>query len=309
MGDYAGAQHFYDQLADPADGKPHLGLAYLAASHGASLRWIEGKVEQANEDLKRAVALAQELHLPAENVAWTEFMLGEQYFLTGDLGSAEREETASLAAFPRYHRALAAMGQIRAAEGRFGEAIGFYKQAVAIIPLPAYIAALGDVYAATGDRVMAEKQYALVEYIGKLSAINQQVYNRELSSFYADHDRKLGEALSLARKELEVRQDVYTSDALAWALLKNGQAAEAREVMEKALRMGTRDATMEYHAGRIAGALGDTVNEEAHLKRAIGINPHFHVLFAPLAAKRLAELEIRAAASNSPGPGDAHGGK
>ena len=48
MGDYAGAQKFYDRLADPADGKPHPGLAYLAASHGASLCWVEGKVEQKN---------------------------------------------------------------------------------------------------------------------------------------------------------------------------------------------------------------------------------------------------------------------
>ena len=207
-----------------------------------------------------------------------------------DLEAAEREESASLADFPRYHRALAAMGQIRAAQGRFAEAIGYYRQAVEIIPYPLYVGALGDVYAASGDRAGAEKQYALVEYIGRLSAINQQVYNRELATFYADHDRKPVEALALARKELEVRRDVYTADALAWVLLKNGAAGEAQAAMEEALRMGTQDAMMEYHAGMIAAARGDAGKEKMHLERALAINRHFHVLFAPRAESLLAGL-------------------
>ena len=218
-------------------------------------------------------------------------MLGEQFFQMGDLATAEREETASLSAFPRYHRALSAMGQIRAAQGKYPEAMTFYKDAVSIIPLPIYIAALGDVYAVSGDKAQAEKEYSLVEYIGKLSSINKQVFNRELALFYADHDRKLADGLALARKELEVRHDVYTSDALAWALLKNGQAEKAKEEMETALRMGTQDALMEYHAGLIYGALGDTAKESAHLKRALAINPEFHVIFAGRAAKMLAGLE------------------
>jgi tetratricopeptide (TPR) repeat protein len=222
-------------------------------------------------------------------------MRGEQFFLLGDLKSAERDETASLESFPHYHRALAAMAQIRAAQSRYPEAIALYKQAIAIIPLPLYIAALGDVCTAAGDSASAEKQYQLVEFIGKLSAINQQVFNRELALFYADHDRSLPQALALAQKELEVRHDVYTSDALAWALLKNHQPEKAREAMTQALRMGTRDAIMEYHAGMIEAALGDKQKAAAHLQRALAINPHFHVLFAPQAAKTLAQLQ-------TPGP-------
>ena len=292
LGDYDQSQHFYDQLADPKDGKPHLGLAFLATSHRAGLAWIKGDVDQATTDLDHAIDLARELHLPAENLAWTQFMRGEQFFLMGDLAKAERDETASLQSFPHYHRALAAMAQIRAAQFRYPEAIVLYKQAIAIIPLPLYIAALGDVYTAAGDAVNAEKQYQFVEFIGKLSAINQQVFNRELATFYADHDRNLPQALALARKEFEVRHDVYTSDALAWALLKNHQPEAAREAMTQALRMGTRDAIMEYHAGMIEAALGDKQKAAVHFQRALAINPHFHVLFAPQASKLLAQLQV-----------------
>jgi len=290
LGNYEASQKFYDRLAAPKDGKPHLNLEFLAYSHGAGLDWIKGDVARACEDLKRAIELAQQMHMPAENVAWTQFMLGEQMFQVGDLVGAEREEVESLKSYPRYHRALAAMGQIRAAQGKYAEAIDYYKQAVAIIPFPVYAAALGDVYAVSGNKAEAEKQYALVEFIGRLSEINQQVFNRELAIFYADHDRKLTDALMLAERELQVRHDVYTLDALAWVLLKNHEAVRAREEMERALRMGTRDALMEYHAGMIYAAVGDHERATQHLKQALAINAHFHIIFAPQAMKTLAVL-------------------
>ena len=291
LGNYPEAQAFYARLATPNDGKPHPGLEFLAASHGAGLDWIRGDVARACDDLQHAIVLAQELHMPAENIAWAQFMLGEQYFQSGDLARAERLEQDSLASFPRYHRALAAMGQIRAAQERYPDAIDFYKRAIAIIPLPVYAAALGDVYTVAGQKAEAEKQYALVEFIGRLSAINQQVFNRELALFYADHDRKLPEALTLANKELEVRHDVYTSDALAWAFYKNHEAARAAAEIERALRMGTQDALLEFHAGMIYDAAGDHARASAHLESALKINPHFHVLFAPQAQAKLAELK------------------
>ena len=68
---------------------------------------------------------------------------------------------------------------------------------------------------------------------GCLGNINQVLHNRDLALFYADHDMKLAEALDLAQKELEVRHDIYTWDALAWALYKNGKLTEAAKASEK----------------------------------------------------------------------------
>ncbi len=314
QGNYEAAARFYDRIRKPSTGSEpggldHPGIEFLAASHGAGLDWIRGDVAKATVDLEQAIGFARAMHLPAENIAWTEFMLGEQFFQAGDLAAAERSEAASLEDFPRYHRALAAMGQIRAAQGRYPEAIAFYKDAIAIIPLPLYLAALGDVYTASGDTASAEKQYRTVEFIGRLNEINKQVYNRELALFYADHDRNLPEALVLARKELEVRHDVYTSDALAWALLKNGQAAQGKVEMERALRLGTVDAMLEFHAGMIDAALGDDANAKNHLERALAINPGFHVLFVPIARKTLTALKAHAVAiavTAPAGAADAH---
>src|SRR5262249_13650633 len=158
---------------------------------------------------------------------------------------------SALASFPNYHRALAGLAKVQAGQKRYQDAIAFYQRAIGVIPLPDYAAALGDVFTRIGRGVDARKQYDLVEYIGHLSAINKTVYNRELALFYADHDLKPAVAVDLARKELDVRRDIYTYDVLAWALLKNGEPRQALAEMQQALRLDTRDARLYFHAGMI----------------------------------------------------------
>src|SRR2546430_16755465 len=91
---------------------------------------------------------------------------------------------------------------------------------------------LGDIYRKIGRPELAKRQYDLVEYIGRLSALNQILYNRELTYFYTDHDIKLKESLELARRELDYRKDIYAYDLLAWSLYKTGQADEARSAID-----------------------------------------------------------------------------
>ena len=95
-----------------------------------------------------------------------------------------------------------------------------------------------------GQTGEAKKQYDLVEYIGRLNSFNRIVYNRELSAFYADHDIHPKEALELARKEFEVRHDIYTWDNLAWALYRNNRQQEAAAAMKEALSLDTKDALL-----------------------------------------------------------------
>lgn len=286
MGEYAKADSFFVRLAAPNDGRPHTGREFLRTTRQASLAWIRGDVERSISLMKQACVLAEEAHLPAENVAWTHFMLGEQLFQSGNLAGAETQMGAALSAFPQYHRGLAGMGQVRAAQQRFTEAADFYKRAIAVIPLPTYAAASGDVYRREKKDAEAEKQYALVEYIGQLGVLSKQVYNRELALFFADHDRRLSESLALAQKELEVRHDVYTWDALAWALLKNNRAQEAREAMQKALALGTQDSLLFFHAAAIERELGNSRAAD-FAGKALSINPNFHVLYADEARRWL----------------------
>jgi tetratricopeptide (TPR) repeat protein len=297
MGDYDEAAQDYEKLLlHLPSQEPPLGLVYMHDSRVSYLKFIHGDNAAAIELAKKAVTEVIALHMPGENVAWTYFQLGEYLFQTGDFASAETAYRDSLNALPGYYRGLSGLAKVRVAQEKYQDAAAYYKQAIEQIPFPDYIAALGDVYTKMGQPEAAQKQYDLVEYIGHLSDLNQQTYNRELAAFYADHGIKLQQALNLARKELEVRHDVYTKDVLAWALYKNGQLKEAARVIDKALSMGTKDAMFYFHAGLIHRDLGDTDASHEYLEHALAINPHFHVFYADAARQALAQIPPKQAA-------------
>jgi tetratricopeptide (TPR) repeat protein len=274
-------------------------------ARAAALRTVRGDPRGAIALLEQAIALGRAHGRPAESIAWTEWQLGAERFALGDLGGAERAYRDALATYPGYHRALAGLAQVRAAQGRDPEAVALYRQAIAVIPQPDYVAALGDVYARLGRADAARQQYDLVEYIGRLSALNRVLYSRELATFYLDHDRKVDAALALARRELEVRRDLYAHDLLAWALYRNGEFREARAAMQEALRHGTVDARLFYHAGLIERALGQDAEARDYLRRALETNPHFHLLHAAEARRILAELDGQPVAAAGRGGRDA----
>ena len=283
LGEYEQAAQAYGRIArlDGPQG-PDSRLAYLKFLNGDSRGAIAG--------MQRAVALVSSSAPLGEPTAWARAQLGDLYFHVGDLAAAERAYAGAQAAAPGYPRALAALARVRAVQGRDRDAVELYGRALAIIPLPEYAAALGDLHAHAGRTAEANRQYALVEYIGRLSTLNKVVYNRELALFYADHGRHLPEALDLARRELDVRRDVYTWDVLAWALHQNGRATEAAAAMSDALRLGTRDARLLFHAGMIHKTLGDTDRARDYLAQALALNPRSHVLQAEIASRALAEL-------------------
>jgi tetratricopeptide (TPR) repeat protein len=265
--------------------------AYARDSRLSFLKFIAGDTSAATSLMKTAVTEGIEAHLPSENLAWLYYELGEYETQAGAAAAADAAYLAALNTHPGDYRALAALGKLRANNGRYAEAIVLYQKAIAVVPMPIFIAELGDLYARSGNQAEAKKQYALVEYIGLLGHINQVLHNRDLALFYADHDMKLAEALDLAQKEFEVRHDVYTWDALAWALYKNGKLAEAAKASEKAMQFGTRDPLLLFHAGMIAEAMGNREQARSELKEALQINPHFHLVYANAAQQRLASLE------------------
>ncbi|PYV27243.1 MAG: hypothetical protein DMG27_04520 [Acidobacteria bacterium] len=266
------------------------GLSYERNTRLSYLRFIFGDAQGAVELMRRAIATAVAVRMPRENIAWSQYQLGEELFKVGDLKDAEAAYQGALTSYPGYYRALAGLAAVREAQARYSEAIELYRRAIAVVPYPIYVAALGDVYAKVSRPEEAKKQYDLVEFIGELNAINKVLYNRELALFYADHDMKLKDALALARKELEVRHDVYTWDTLAWALHKNGQPHEAADAMTKALKPGTKDAMLLFHAGMICDRLGRNDKAREYLGRALALNARFHIFYADLAARILEDL-------------------
>jgi tetratricopeptide (TPR) repeat protein len=291
MGEYERAAVAYSRLDISSESAASPRNVYVRDSRTSYLQFISGDTAGAISLMQSAVAAGTEARLPAENLAWLYFELGEFALQAGDVAAADHAYLTALTIHPGDYRALAGLGKLRGNQGRYAEAIKLYQSAIAVVPMPIFVAELGDLYTRSGNPAEARKQYQLVEYIGLLGHINQVLHNRDLALFYADHDIKLGEALALAHKEFEVRHDVYTWDALAWALYKNGKYQEANDAMENALRPGTRDALLLFHAGMIAGRMGQPAQAKERLEQALAINPHFHVIYADIARQQLKTLQ------------------
>ncbi len=230
MGEYERAEDAYARLRDslhPEDESN--GLAYERNSRMAYLRFLKGDAPGAIQLMRAAIAVSMTLHLPAENIAWSQYQLGEICFKSGDLIGAEQAYEAGLAIDPNSYRNLAGLGEVRTAQKSYPEAIALYQKAIAVVPYPAFAAALYDLDVQLGRTEDAHKQLELLEFIGTLNPLNERLFYRELALFYADHNLKLKESVDLAKKELEVRHDIYTWDILAWVLFKNGRVPEAAE--------------------------------------------------------------------------------
>jgi tetratricopeptide (TPR) repeat protein len=218
-----------------------------------------------------------------EPLAWTHVQLGKLYFGHGRYVDAAREEGLALAIFPGYAYGLDALAQTRAAEGRYATAISLERQAVNAIPLPQYVSFLGDLYRVTGRPVLAQRQYALIGAIDRLLQANGVRTDVDIALFQADHGIRLGQALSRARVGRAERPSIDGDDVLAWTLARNGLCGEALRYSELALHLGTQDALKFFHRGMIERCLGHTASARAWFSRALELNPHFSLLWAPVA--------------------------
>ncbi len=291
MGEYERAEDAYARLRDTLHPEDESNaLAYERNSRMAYLQFLKGDDAGAIQLMRSAITVSVNLHLPAENIAWSQYQLGEIFFKSGDLNAAEQSYKDGLAIEPTSYRNLAGLGEVRTAQQKYPEAIALYQKAIAVVPFPAFAAALYDLELQAGRPDDAHKQLQLLEFIGTLNPLNERLFYRELALFYADHNLKLEESVDLARKELEVRRDIYTWDILAWVLFKNGRIAEAADAINSALRLGTNDASIFFHAGMIYDRLGDTAKARDFLGRVKSLNPQFNSLYADLARQTLAKL-------------------
>src|SRR5205085_2495186 len=147
------------------------------------------------------------------DLAYYETYRGQVELDTGHYDRAVAFYRAALQEAPRYYIGLAGLGRALAAQGHIDAAITAYEQAVAIVPQPDFLAALGDLYRRTGKNSKAAVGYGTIDVIATLAKINQQVYNRLVALFYADHGLEPAEALRLTQTELAVRHDIYGYDA------------------------------------------------------------------------------------------------
>ena len=227
--------------------------SYVRAAH---LRWLKGDLSGAIEMMTAAVKAASPRD--PESVAWAYVRLATYRLQRGQFVEAERMIASSLQFVPDYSAALLVRGRIQLAQNKPAEAVASLEKAARLNPLPEYNWALADALRSVNriDDAVAAEHLVLADN-GDPRTI--ALY---LSTRRADADK----AVALARAEIEKRSDVFTLDALAWALARAGRIDEASAVMSRALAEGTQDGRLFLHAAAIAAAAGHS-NDAARWAR------------------------------------------
>jgi len=217
-------------------------------ARGAHLRWLKGELAGAVELMNLAAGAAS----PAdrESAAWVNTRLAFYHLQAQDFQAAHTVCDTALEFLKDYAPALFLRGRILLAEGEIAAAFGPLERASQLNPLPEYQWTLAEALRAEGR---TREAFAVEK---KLRQNGAAADPRTFALFLATRGDQAQKALRLAEAELNERADVFTHDALAWALQAAGRIEDASAHMEKALAEGTQDARLSFHAAIIAAKAG-----------------------------------------------------
>jgi tetratricopeptide (TPR) repeat protein len=241
-------------------------LAYLEAAMGERAA-ADDLYQQAQEELS-----AKEMRA----YAWVELQRGHLQLTQGRYAEARARYTRSARAYSGYWLVDAYLAELLGAEGKFDQAAALYQSVIARAPRPDIRQALGDLYLFMGQPALAKPWHddALAAYLASVRKGDVQYYHH-LATFFADVRQDGAEALTWARRDLDLRDNFATRNALAWALYRDGRFAEALAAINVALASGVQDAHLFFHAAMIHSAAGRIEEGRQLLQLAAAINPRY----------------------------------
>jgi tetratricopeptide (TPR) repeat protein len=277
LGDYPDAFANFDRMSEL---RPNA-ASYARTSYA---RELQGDLTGA----LRLMQMAADATSPQdpEGLAWNHAQIGHLYLEMGRPAEARREYEHADYAFPGHPLAAAGRARAEAAAGRFEVALGLVNAQLATSPAPSESAFAGDLLTALGRPDEAEQQYRLAEAGWRLDVPEPS----RLARFLAARGRRVDDAVRIAESAAADRHDIFTQDALAWAYFKTGQIERARAAIHQALRTGSRDREILYHAGAIERAAGHDAEARTLAAASLAGSPQFDLVAAPEAARLLEAL-------------------
>ncbi len=281
LGRYAEAETHYQRMLDL---KPDMG-SYSRAAHLLS---TQGNPKRAITLMRQALRAGGET---AEHTAWCAAALAQLLCQEGAAPAALALISEQLPRAPQNPLLLSALGQAHAMLGDYPAAISTYENAAARAPQHHALAALHDLYLASGRTADATRMFDAVEALHRdLLAKKIQGGEGQLARFYADAGQKIDAAIGLAETEYAHHQTAIAADTLAWAYHRAGRHQDAAKLLPALLRIRVSDPAILYHAGLIAEANGQRADAQRHLYAALSRASRFNPVHAPLAEAALRRI-------------------
>jgi tetratricopeptide (TPR) repeat protein len=240
--------------------------------------------------LAAMAAAAASPGLAPENTAYVLALVGHLRRFTGDVEGAADAYAQALTIVADHAPSLIGEGRLAVGVGDLETARERFQRAAAQVPLPEPVIALGETLEAMSDAEAAQDQYDLARALITLEQVNGVAVDVDLALFEADHGVAAA-ALELAETAYAAAPTVRAADARAWALHRLGRDQEAVEFAAEALRLGSRDPLLLFHAGAIAATLGRDEEARHYLQMALDIDPGFSPTGAAEAKVILIELD------------------
>lgn len=258
LGDYDKAFEAFDRMGQLQPGPP----AYARVSYSLE---IQGDLDGALEQMRKASDGTTPNDL--ESQAWHFSQIGLLLLQKGRLPEAKLQFEHAAATFPDHPFAVGGLAKIKIIEGDFASARQLLQGQLARVPTPDLAATIGDLSMAMGDTAQAERYFTMSEQIERAAWGNGLRQPQVLARFLAERGRSLPEAVRVAEEAKTTRKDIFTMDALSWAYFRSGRLADAQKASASALRTGSRDARILYHAAEIQAAGGNTADARRTLDR------------------------------------------
>lgn len=223
-----------------------------------------------------------------EPTAWTHVELAKLELGNGRVERARAHVRAALTVLPGYAPAFEQQARIEAARGRLDVAVRAARRASASVPLPQYVSLLSELLERRGDVRAARRQRTTVAAIDRLLAANGLRVELESAVYRADRAIRPADTVRLARLARADRPSIYGDDALGWALARAGRCVEAEPWLDRALRLGTKDALLFFHRGYAAGCAGDRETMRAWYRKALALSPSFSIRWSRIAREAVA---------------------
>lgn len=280
LGRYPEAEDAIRKAGSPNDAPS---LRALAA------RWQElhGKSGEALKSWAMAIQTLEDTAAQSPTgVAWFHTKYGDALARAGRYDDAEGQYERALWLFPRDHRAHSGLARLAAQRGEWSHCVEHAEKSLKIAKLTDTMGMLADAQLAMGEKAAAETTYRQVDernaqtragydharshgHVHKHEHGKQDhTHDRLYAHFLADHGRDLPLAYHAAKEDLELRQDIYAWDTVAWAAFRDGKFEMAEQAVRKATSLGTRDPKLCLHAGLIEAKAGQWERAKAHLEVA-----------------------------------------
>lgn len=225
--------------------------------------------------------------------AWARTQLGLLEFGSGRLGAAEKQMRIALAEAPDDSTATAGLARVLAARGDLTAAATLYRRSLDEAPVAGVASELAQVELMRGHPAASRTALAHAHEIDRREEINGVRLDLDGAAVDADFRRPTAADVARARRGHRDRPGVIGDDALGWVLTRAGRCDEGLHYARRSLRLGTRDATMLFHAGMAARCAGHPSEARVRLRDALALNPAFSVRWSAVARRTLNELSSR----------------